>query len=232
MRIIFLLLFFTCTQCLFAQRSDFNEIDFQKADKIAQRYTGEELYNLPVLALRLTAQLDTDAERFRAIYYWISHNIRGDYMIMTTNEQTHKKLNNNPSALLQWNKHYKKEVFTMLREDKKTLCTGYAYLLKELANLAGLECEIVHGYGKMNLIKSNSTTIPNHSWNAVKLDGKWYLCDVTWSSGIIDMETYRFEFSYEDSFFLMDPTAFAKTHKPLEKKWALLDKAAPTSPQQ
>lgn len=231
MRTIFLILFFTFTQFLFAQRSDFNEIDFEKADMIAQRYKGEGLYNLPVLALRLTAQLDTDVERFRAIYYWISHNIRGDYTLMTTNEQLHKKLNNNPSALLQWNKHYRKEIFSTLRKEKKTLCTGYAYLLKELANLAGLECEIVHGYGKMNLVKDNTPTIPNHSWNAIKLNDIWYLCDATWSSGIINMETYRFEFNYEDSYFLMDPIDFAKTHKPLDKKWSLVDKAPATPPQ-
>ena len=224
MRTTLLLLCFTFTLLLHAQRSDFNEINFQKADKIAKRYKGEALYNLPVLALRLTAQLETDVERFRAIYYWVTHNISGDYILMTTNEQTHKRLNHNPSALLQWNRQYKKEIFTTLREEKKTLCTGYAYLLKELANLAGLECEIIHGYGSIGSKKIDNMTIPNHSWNIVKLDGTWYVCDATWSSGIINMETYKFEFNYDDSFFLMEPQAFAKTHKPILEKWTLLDK--------
>lgn len=231
MRTSILLLFFTFSLFLHAQQSHFKEIDFQKADEIAERYKGEDLYNLPLLALRLTAQLDTDAERFRAIYFWVTHNIRGDYTLMNANEQTHKKLYNNPSALQQWSRQYRKEIFTLLREEKKTLCTGYAYLLKELANLAGLECEIIHGYGKMNLLKSDDTTIPNHSWNAIKLDGTWYLCDATWSSGIIDMETYRFEHTYDNTFFLMDPQVFIKTHKPIAKKWTLLDKRLDTASQ-
>ncbi|WP_432411855.1 transglutaminase domain-containing protein [Rasiella sp. SM2506] len=231
MRTIFILFFFIFTQFLHAQQSDFNKIDFQKADKIAERYKGEELFNLPILALRLTAQLDTEAERFRALYYWVTHNIRGDYTLMKINEQTRRKLNNNPSALHQWNKRYKKTIFTTLREEKKTLCTGYAYLLKELANLAGLECEIIHGYGKSDLLKFEITAIPNHSWNVIKIDGTWYLCDATWSSGFINMETYRFEFKYNDSFFLMEPLEFAKTHKPVDKQWTLLQGNHELTPQ-
>ena len=231
MRKIFLLLFFTFTLVSYAQQSDFNEINFQKADNIADRYKGEELYNLPVLALRLTAQLHTEAERFRAIYYWVTQNISGDYTLMTTNEQTRRKLQNNPSALHQWNRNHSKEIFARLRHKKKTLCTGYAYLVKELANLAGLECELIHGYGLLSTKQIDTMDIPNHSWNAIKLDGTWYLCDATWSSGIINMDTYEFEFNYNDSFFLMDPLQFAKTHKPLEEKWTLLDTVSEISPE-
>jgi transglutaminase/protease-like cytokinesis protein 3 len=231
MRRTLFLLFFTFTLVSHAQRSDFKEINFQKADKIAERYKGEELYNLPVLALRLTAQLSTDAERFRAIYNWVTHNISGDYILTTANEETRRKLINNPSALLQWHSQNRKEVFKTLRQKKRTLCTGYAYLIKELANLVGLECEIIHGYGEMNKLKFDSMDIPNHSWNAVKLDGTWYLCDATWSSGIINMNTYRFEFSYDDSFFLMEPLDFAKTHSPIIDTWTLLNLNSTNSPE-
>lgn len=222
MRNVFLLLFFTFTLGLHAQQSDFIHINFKKADSIATRYKGEDLYNLPVLALRLTAQLDTDVERFRALYYWVTHNIRGDYNLTSTNTHKRRKFKDDSVALHHWNNSYKKVVFTRLREKKETLCTGYAYLIKELANLAGLECEIIHGYGKMNAIKFNTKKIPNHSWNAIRLNGKWYLCDATWSSGVIDMSTYMFEFKFEESFFLMNPIEFAKSHRPIDKKWTLL----------
>ncbi len=222
MRNLILLLFFTFTLSLHAQRTDFVEIDFKKADAIAMRYQGEVLKSLPVLALRLTAQLHTDVERFRAIYYWITHNVRGDYHMTSQNEYKRKKFKDHPKKLQQWNHEFTKEVFTKLREEKTTLCTGYAYLVKELANLVGLECEIVHGYGTMNVMKLNNLDIPNHSWNVVKLNGTWYLCDATWSSGTIDMSNYRFTFSFDDTFFLTEPSEFAKNHKPLDEKWSLL----------
>ena len=218
----YIIIFFTFIPSLYAQRSDFNEINFQKAETIANRYKGEELYNLPVLTFKLTSQLDTDVERFRAIYYWISHNISGDFDLMSKNERKRKKLKNDPEGLGQWNNHFKKEVFNKLLHKKKTLCTGYAYLLKELSNLAGIESEIIYGYGTTRIIKSDFQNMPNHSWNVVKLNGKWYLCDATWSSGFTDMSTFLFEFNFDNAFFLMEPTEFVKSHRPIEEKWTLL----------
>lgn len=222
MKKIILLLLFTFMLPLHAQRTDFNKINFLKADEIADQHKDEELNNLPLLAYNLTSSLSTDVERFRAIYYWVCHNISCEYDLMNTNKRMPKKLKNDPDALLLWKNQFKKEVFTKLLKEKKTLCIGYAYLIKELSNLAGLECEIIYGFGTENNVKSKNIKKPNHSWNAIKLNGKWYLCDATWSSGFIDMSTYFFEFNYEDAYFLMEPDTFLKSHKPIDEKWTLL----------
>ena len=207
---------------LHAQRSDFNKINFNKAEKIAKQHKGEDLYNLPILAFKLTTSLNTDAERFRAIYYWVCHNIRGENDLMNKNNRQLKKLKNDPDAERIWNKQFKKNVFNKLRDDKETLCIGYAYLIKELSNLAGIECEIIYGYGLANNVKLKNIEAPNHSWNAVKLNGEWYLCDATWSSGFFDESINLFEFDYDDSYFLMEPTKFAISHKPVDKAWNLI----------
>lgn len=205
-----------------AQRSDFENIDLWRAEYIADQHKGEDLYNIPALVHGLTSQLTTDVERFRAIYFWICHNVRSEYNLMFENDRQWSKLKNDPEAIAVWNQAFNKEVFKRLRNDKKTLCTGYAYLVKEMANLADLECEIVYGFGPTNSPKSTSTN-PTHSWNVIKLDGKWYVCDATWSSGYIDMSTFLFIPEYDNSYFLMDPLKFAESHKPLEQKWTLLD---------
>ena len=223
MKKFILLLLFLFILPLSAQQSDFNRIDFWKADYIANQYQGEELYNLPGLAFGLTSQLTTEAEQFRAIYLWVCYNISGEYNLMNKNEHKRKNLKKNkPEALQDWNHQFKKIVFKRLLHKKETLCTGYAYLIKELSNLAGLECEIIYGYGLANSTKTDNIDSPNHSWNAVKLDGKWYLCDATWSSGFIDMSDYLFQFKYDDSYFLMDPIEFVKDHRPMDEKWYLI----------
>lgn len=204
-----------------AQQSDLRTLSFEKADNNAAFLQGEELKNLPLLAHNLTYNLKTDVERFRAIYLWVCKNIKNDYDLMSKNERQRRKLKDDVAQLNQWNKSFKKEVFFKLSNQKKTLCTGYAFLVKELANLAGLECEIVNGYGKTSA-SLKSIKMPNHSWNVVKLDGTWYLSDATWSSGYID-ETYLFNFNYNNDYFLMDPKEFAKSHKPIDSKWSLLD---------
>ncbi len=76
----------------------------------------------------------------------------------------------------------------------------------------------------MGTTKTNYKTIPNHAWNAVKLNNKWYLCDATWSSGYIDMATYIFEYDYVNTYFLQDPIEFNTHHIPLDDSWKLIDK--------
>ncbi|MEJ6791274.1 MAG: hypothetical protein QNK89_00650 [Lacinutrix sp.] len=100
------------------------------------------------------------------------------------------------------------------------MCTGYAYLIKELCYFANIESKIIDGYGRSIISNIEKLDKPNHSWNAVKLDNKWYLCDATWSSGFTSAEKI-FVTEYNDGYFLTDPILFAKNHYPLEKKWLL-----------
>jgi len=229
MKNLILLLFFTFILSLQAQQSDFKEIDFTNADRIANLHEGEDLINLPMLVHNLTYQLDTEVERFRAIYYWVSHNIKGEYSLISRNDRKRNTFKKDPERLRQWNDQFKKEVFKRLLFDKETLCTGYAYLIKKLANIAGLECEIIRGHSLINRSTIKSKDIPNHSWNAVKLDGKWYLCDATWSAGFTNVSTSLFEFDFDNAYFLMEPSEFAKSHKPIDSKWTLLDQNSKTN---
>ena len=119
-----------------AQRSDFEAIDFWRADYMATQQQGEGLQQLPILVHHLTATLNTDVEKFRAIYYWVCHNIKGNYHLMRKNRNMIRKLENDPQALEAWNNTIQKEVFKTLLTSNETLCTGYAYLLKEMAALA------------------------------------------------------------------------------------------------
>ena len=61
-----------------AQLCDFNTTDFTIADNVAKLNEGKSLNNLPLLAFELTHKLNTDVEKFRAIYMWVCKNIRGD----------------------------------------------------------------------------------------------------------------------------------------------------------
>lgn len=219
--------FFSVFQC-FAQKSDFAHINFQKADRIALEYKNEGLTNLPELAYKLTSQLDTDVERFRAIYKWVCNTIANDYKLYQKNMRKRQRFKNDTLKLSEWNNHFRRLSFKTLLKNKKTICTGYAYLVKELSQLANIKCEIVNGYAKTSTITIERLTIPNHSWNAVELNGKWYLCDPTWASGTPNPKTLLFEFNYNDGFFLADPKLFSVNHFPEEAKWFLLDDEQPS----
>ncbi len=214
---LFIVLFNTY---LFAQVSDFKSIDFTKADQIAKLNKGASLENLPLLTQQLTHTLQTDVEKFRAIYVWVCQNIKGDDAQHSKVSSKRKKLKNDTTALLKWNASFKKIAFKKLLKHKKTMCTGYAYLIKELCFLANINCVIVNGYGRDVEANVNQLERENHSWNAVKLNNKWYLCDATWSSGYIDHRG-NFIKDYNDGYFLASPLLFGKNHFPLQQQWTL-----------
>lgn len=216
--IIFLILFFK--NFLHAQVSDFNNISFTRADNLAKLNEGSNLDNLPLLTYKLTHKLPTQVEKFRAIYTWVCTNIKGDNIQHSKIERKRKKLVNDSISLLRWNKQYKKIAFKKLLKYKKTMCTGYAYLIKELCYLANIECEIVDGYGRAINSNVDKLELANHSWNSIKINNKWYLCDATWSSGYMD-EMNTFIRDYNDGYFLANPVLFGKNHYPLEQKWLL-----------
>ena len=207
----------------FAQQSDFANIDFSMADQSARRHKGETLYNLPVLAHNLTYNLTTDVERFRAIYYWVTHNIKGDYSRMEENIYYRNKFSNNNDALEDWHRLYKKTIFDNLIKNKKTVCTGYSYLVQQLSKQVDIEIQIINGYTPLNKRSTKKKDIPSHSWIAVKLNNKWYLCDPTWAAGYTDLDNYVFIYDYDNSYFLQNPIDFAKDHTPITVKWTLLE---------
>ncbi len=220
------LFFFICA-ALFGQHTDFEEVSFVKADSIALSHKGESLKNLPLLTFKLTSQLTNEIEKFRAIYTWVCTNIENDYGAYKRTIKKRKKLLDDKEALTEWNNSITPKVFKKLVDHKKTACTGYAYLVRELARLADINCKIVNGYGRTPTLILDNNSIPNHAWNAVELDGKWYLCDPTWSAGRIVLEDDgpRFEADYFDGYFLSDPALFIKNHYPLDTTWSMLQKA-------
>ncbi|MGR7813152.1 transglutaminase domain-containing protein [Lacinutrix undariae] len=222
MKYLILINIFIFTICSNAQSSDFKSIKFKTADSIAMFYKGEDLDNLPQLAYKLTANLTTDVERFRAIYMWVCTNISNDYKSFLKNKHNRIKYQNDSLKLHTWNTNFSKTLFKTLQKRKRTVCTGYAYLIRELANLARIECEIVQGYSKTSITDIKALNSPNHSWNAVKLNKKWYLCDATWASGNSNPKTNEFEFQYNDGYFLTAANLFALNHFPTDTKWLLI----------
>lgn len=207
-----------------AQKSDFKQVNFKKADSIASIYEGENLSNLPFLAYHLTHNLFTDIEKFRSIYYWVTHNIKCSIGDAERNLYMRRKYADNPIKLKKWDRSMSKKSFKSLFEGKETLCTGYAYLVRELSVLAGLDCEIVNGYSRSASLNLKKKIIPNHSWNAVFLNHKWYLCDPTWASGysLTNNRNSTFVFEYDEGYFLTEPSVFIKNHYPENLNWSLI----------
>lgn len=214
-----LLILIIITRCAAGQ--DRPDVSFLRADSMASLFPGHSLVQMKALVDKLTAPLPTEIEKFRAIYKWVCLNIETDYDLYVKVKSKRSRHRDNPAALSYWSKKHRVILVHTLLQTNRTICTGYSYLIRELALMANIRCEVVDGYSRNTRIGIHSTIIPNHSWNAVQLNNQWYLCDATWSSGIIESGSGKFIPRYNDSWFLADPRVFLRDHFPSDTIWLL-----------
>lgn len=148
----------------------------------------------------LVKNLESDTDKLKAFYHWITHNISYDVQAWRTQSADWKK----------------QEVPVVLRS-KKAVCHGYSNLFKQLCDLSGIPCFIVSGY-----VKENNTFIEEgHSWNAVFVEGKWQLIDATWGAGSVENRS-RFIKKFDDTYFFTDPVVFLSNHYPFDPAFQLV----------
>ena len=102
----------------------------------------------------------TDLERIRVIYRWITDNIAYDTDAFFTGNYG----DTSPSGVL---------------SSGKSICSGYSGLFKNLLDLAGVRSVEISGYAKGYGYKEGYTySRTNHAWNAVEIKGYWYFIDI------------------------------------------------------
>lgn len=145
-----------------------------------------------------------DMKKAYAIFYWISSNIKYD------NEGLKNKF---------WEKYVSDhEIANDTYEFRKGVCGGYAQLFRLMCAEVGLQSKAIDGYSRINSYEAGlPVKYSNHSWNIVKVDGKWQLVDATWGNTTAGKEKIN---AY---YFLTPPKEFIANHLPKDKEWQLLD---------
>jgi transglutaminase-like putative cysteine protease len=172
------------------------------------RHAPENLIgkNLNTLVEYLVKPAQNDLEKARVLFTWVA---------------TYLEYNYNPRL----NDNYETPSVIAIIQGKTAICGGYACVLRELCLLAGLEAVKISGLNKKQLSPSSRTLVYiRHAWNAIRIDGKWCLFDVTWASTALKPSGNRnVKTSYTDIFwFDVDPEAFVFRHFPDTSKWQLL----------
>lgn len=114
---------------------------------------------------------------------------------------------------------------------RKAVCTGFSNLFAALCRFNEIDVRVVTGYARGAGHRDGSEFVaPNHAWNSVKIDGKWYLADVSWASAyrmhLIDSDSetsgIAFPLSTYSTFYLAEPENFVLSHLPEDPVWQLL----------
>ncbi|HEV7621324.1 MAG TPA: transglutaminase domain-containing protein [Flavisolibacter sp.] len=172
------------------------------------------------LARKLTFSYHTDIEKVRAIFSWIAQHIT--YRTRIRNKYSFfNNIHGNSDSNQDW-KSADEMTADMVLKSRTAVCDGYSKLFKTLCSYADIKSEVINGFARGDNRRSNSRFNSNHTWNAVFLDGKWQLIDVTWGSGYL---TYSDEFiqSIDENYFLTSPGNFISDHYPEDLKWSLLE---------
>ncbi len=118
----------------------------------------------------------SDKEKLEAIFVWVATNIKYDYRLYFSGKGSSAET----------------DISNVLRR-KSAICFQYADLMNVLCSLADLHSLTITGYAKDRLFDINDTLyFDNHAWNAVKLDERWYVYDVTWAAGGYEYRMRRF----------------------------------------
>lgn len=204
-----------------SQRADFPFADFKKADSVAAMFPKFSLKDVRLLADTLTSPFNTDVEKFRSIFKWVTNNIAYDVDLYMKDQAKQREYRRDPKKLRKWNATFSKLMISRLKSQYKTVCSGYSELVEELCMHAGISCKVIIGYGRTSM-QAGDVADSNHAWNAVKLDDKWYLCDATWSAGFGDIDARKFQRNFTEAYFLSSPDYFIRRHYPSDTAWSLL----------
>lgn len=176
---------------------------YARADSIALTVPEPAERTVSSLARALTRDLETERDKVRSIYRWMTENIAYDRDAYLSGDLTSM-------------------IAHEVLQSRMAVCDGYAALFQELARRAGIQTVSIEGYAKAyGFREGDGFDRTNHKWNAVFVEGEWRLIDSTWGAGYLD--DARWVRSFDDRFFLTPPERMIVTHLPEESSWQLLD---------
>ena len=159
---------------------------------MAQYIPVAQTYSSSAIANYVQQNYTTDRQKLKAIYHWVTTNIRYDTDSMYN---------------INWGKEPEEKVAATLRR-KKGVCENYAAVFADIAEKVGIPAVVITGYSLQFTPNKNT----GHSWTAVNVDNEWLLCDPTWDVGVANGTNY----------FLVSPETFIDTHMPFDPLWQLL----------
>jgi hypothetical protein len=154
---------------------------------------------LSEVVIKLTTGISDQFSKTKVLHDWICDNIAYD----TNMVFVIKRITN-------------QDYISVLKK-KKAVCSGYTNLFNQMCKLAEIESIGINGYSKGFGYTGSLGSNTDHDWNAVRINNKWYLIDVTWDAGHVDYKT--FIKNYSTDYLFLDSRPFLYSHLPAENKF-------------
>lgn len=174
---------------------------FAHADAVALALPPELSRDIRAISDYMKMNLKSERDLVRAFYVWISRNIQ--YNVYNT--------------FVSRNEEYSEEKDIQQTLDNRIgTCKQYSLLFRTLCDMSGIEAYIIDGYNKNEKGKLLGTA---HQWCSARIDGQWYMFDVTWGAGyVLD---YTFVPDPNTRYFMISTDTLMKTHMPFDPMWQM-----------
>jgi len=193
-RIGLILLMMLAVQAVHAQSG------WEETDRRIMMVPSRQVSSIGELGYLINMQFSDDAQKIRAMYVWLAHNIRYDTRAM--DELTREESD--------------AEITVRTFERRKGICEGYAGIMDSLCKIAGITSHVISGYTRQ---EERIDPLP-HAWIAARVNGYWYLFDPTWGAGSV--VNNRFVKGFDERYFMVPPSTMIRTHMPYDPIWQFL----------
>jgi transglutaminase/protease-like cytokinesis protein 3 len=195
------------TFCQLLAALNFAQTDLSSIDSYVRSLPFHGEKDIILITDSLTSPFETDLEKGRAIFVWITEHIAYDCgqqnRVETEPEEAVHPL------------YYTQQQVELILKRRRTRCEGYAFMFRTMCRLAGIYATTLEGYARFDGRKVDPATVePNHAWNAVCFDGEWRELDLSAASGQCDSGQFRRE--RREEFFQINEKTLERLYIPID----------------
>ncbi|RVT78452.1 hypothetical protein EOD40_04240 [Flavobacterium sufflavum] len=200
MRHTLLLLSCFCSFFVLAQKKQKIQKNYDLVDAKMDKMPAEYNQSMDEISQYIKSNFQTESDRIRAVFYWTANIISYDADNMFE---------------VKFDESLQDRIARAFKAQKGN-CFDYSNIFNQLATSVGIKSVVVNGYTKWNKVKVDNLS---HSWNAARIDNKWYLFDATWGSGYVINGIFTRRLN--NDHFKVDPELMINTHMPFDYLWQL-----------
>ena len=180
---------------------DAQDNEYSNTDRIALSIPASQTNATADIANYMKAHFNTDSKRIRAIYAWVTSNIKYD------KDSIHRVILDEDNE----------ERVTYALKRRRGVCENFAAIFTDICSKSGINSYMIEGYSR----QGGSIDRSPHVWCAAFINNQWFLYDPTWDAGYISRGFFVSQ--VQTNFFQVSPADFIYTHLPFDPLFQFLN---------
>ncbi len=175
--------------------------EYTETDRIALNIPEAQTGTTKDIAAYFGKHFDSDSKKIRAIYTWVTNNIKYDkdsIHLVILDEDNDQRV-------------------TYALKRRRGVCENFAAIFTDLCIKSGIPAFAIEGYTK----QSGSIDRSPHVWCVAFTDGQWFMYDPTWDAGFISRG--YFTSRIQTNYFKIAPGNFIQNHLPFDPLFQFVD---------